>query len=879
MNIGKQGTAFSWNDRGVEGAGSGDWDAKGYFVEYGDSILGDSLPDRSGDTFASDSSLLRRPSGEISLTTSDWMDAATYTCDIVLPPTAEMVTLSVDSGSFSIPSLGGVLTFLGGTAGTDYVQYFSAAETFSSAVFSFTDVLAAQDVLNTIRFTADTLRRQTVTATSSTVSPLDGDMYFDGHFYRYIAGTTDWPTAVLEASTLPDPYFGGRGYSVTVTSQAENSILLRLVRNGSGWYRAWLGGLWQRNSGSLSEPVIIRDTDGHELTISDLADTDRHLTLLKDYSIHYGTANGGDFIDGALPPIHGSSDKVQFYWIDGPEAGEEIANNTTEFSPWHINSGQVQDEPNSGDFVYIGWGGAYWDDLGAFPSDSGTTYDRRDGYLVEFSGFDGGTTDGVIREASIDVLPAPVITGITPGDQTLSVSFSVSDPSADSIEYSLDNGLNWTAVSPISTVSPLVLSGLTNGTDYKVKIRMISQGTPGLESNMIAGRPLGTQTINFPVLGTTRYDDADFDPGASASSGLAITYSSSNSQVAIIDNQQISIVGAGTATITASQSGDSEWGAAADQSQELTVLPYDLVISNFTAADKIYDGTTHAMYSYQTNQLIGDDLALDVTVAFTSKDVTYIEPISEILRNNEVTLTVNRLTGSDAGNYVLAMSTLTTTATITPKLLTITGMSVDDKYYDRSMDATISGGSLTGVVSDDDVRLTVGDAVFAYRDAGYDIPVFADMYLQGSDADNYSLQSLDLYANIRPRPVRIDVGGAQDKVYDGTDEATLYGVHVTGVLSGDDARLLNSSRGYFSQSSPGYDLLVFPDLHLVGGEAGNYVIDHFDVVQASITPRPLTIAARSDTKLYGHDDPRLYYTSIGFAPGESMSNLAGSLTV
>jgi hypothetical protein len=54
-----------------------------------------------------------------------------------------------------------------------------------------------------------------------------------------------------------------------------------------GWWT------WQRNSGSLSEPVIIRILMAMSLTISDLADTDRHLTLLKDYSIHYGIANGG----------------------------------------------------------------------------------------------------------------------------------------------------------------------------------------------------------------------------------------------------------------------------------------------------------------------------------------------------------------------------------------------------------------------------------------------------------------------------------------------------------------------------------------------------------------------------------------------------------
>ena len=55
-NTGKSGTVFSWNDKAYNTAGSGDWNAKGYFVEYGDKLKGDN---GSGSTaFASDSGTL-----------------------------------------------------------------------------------------------------------------------------------------------------------------------------------------------------------------------------------------------------------------------------------------------------------------------------------------------------------------------------------------------------------------------------------------------------------------------------------------------------------------------------------------------------------------------------------------------------------------------------------------------------------------------------------------------------------------------------------------------------------------------------------------------------------------------------------------------------
>lgn len=81
----------------------------------------------------------------------------------------------------------------------------------------------------------------------------------------------------------------------------------------------------------------------------------------------------------------------------------------------------------------------------------------------------------------------------------------------------------------------------------------------------------GSQTITFSPLTSRKITDADFSPGATASSGLAVSYSSSNSSVAAIVDGKIHIVGAGTTVITASQSGNASYVAAPDVSQTLTV--------------------------------------------------------------------------------------------------------------------------------------------------------------------------------------------------------------------------------------------------------------------------------------------------------------------
>jgi len=79
------------------------------------------------------------------------------------------------------------------------------------------------------------------------------------------------------------------------------------------------------------------------------------------------------------------------------------------------------------------------------------------------------------------------------------------------------------------------------------------------------------QTITFGVLPLKIYGDGDFDPNAAASSGLQVSYSSSNTEVAAIVNGKIHIVGTGISTITAAQAGDSNHNAAPDAARALTV--------------------------------------------------------------------------------------------------------------------------------------------------------------------------------------------------------------------------------------------------------------------------------------------------------------------
>jgi len=70
------------------------------------------------------------------------------------------------------------------------------------------------------------------------------------------------------------------------------------------------------------------------------------------------------------------------------------------------------------------------------------------------------------------------------------------------------------------------------------------------------------QTITFGALANKTYGGAPFTLSATASSGLPITYTSSNQAVATVSGNTVTVTGVGTVTITASQAGNASYSPA-----------------------------------------------------------------------------------------------------------------------------------------------------------------------------------------------------------------------------------------------------------------------------------------------------------------------------
>jgi hypothetical protein len=77
------------------------------------------------------------------------------------------------------------------------------------------------------------------------------------------------------------------------------------------------------------------------------------------------------------------------------------------------------------------------------------------------------------------------------------------------------------------------------------------------------------QTITFGALAGKTFGDADFSVGASATSGLAVSFAASGS--CTVSGATVHITGGGSCTVTASQPGDANYAAAAGLSQTFAI--------------------------------------------------------------------------------------------------------------------------------------------------------------------------------------------------------------------------------------------------------------------------------------------------------------------
>ncbi|MEQ9376131.1 MAG: T9SS type A sorting domain-containing protein, partial [Imperialibacter sp.] len=154
----------------------------------------------------------------------------------------------------------------------------------------------------------------------------------------------------------------------------------------------------------------------------------------------------------------------------------------------------------------------------------------------------------------------------------------------------------------------------------------------------------GVQTITFEAPEGKTFGAEAFDLAATASSGLPVTLTSSKPGVAMIEGSTVTILGAGTVTLKASQPGNDNYSSAASVEHVLTINKAAQTISFDVPDVESGDGAVELVAEATSG--------LAVTFVSSNPDIAKVTGTTlEVLAAGEVEITA-RQTGN--ANYLAA---------------------------------------------------------------------------------------------------------------------------------------------------------------------------------------------------------------------------------
>ncbi|MYM29220.1 filamentous hemagglutinin N-terminal domain-containing protein [Duganella sp. CY15W] len=269
-----------------------------------------------------------------------------------------------------------------------------------------------------------------------------------------------------------------------------------------------------------------------------------------------------------------------------------------------------------------------------------------------------------------------------------------------------------------------------------------------------------------------------------------------------------------------------------------TVTPAALTVS-VSSSGKVYDGNASAVVNYLSNAVAGDALNLSGTASYADKNAG---------SGKQISVTGMTLTGADASNYTLSSNTVSTTANITQRTLTVSAAGSDKTYDGRTTAAvTLNDDHLSG----DAVTLSSSGAAYADKNAGTGKNItVSGLSMSGTDAGNYKLTSATAMTtgSINTRTLTASATGAS-KVYDGQTDASV--TWSDNRISGDNLVVAAGSAYYADRNVGSNKTITIGGVTLSGIDAMNYALQPVAATTTgAITPRLLTATASSNGKVY-----------------------------
>jgi len=370
-----------------------------------------------------------------------------------------------------------------------------------------------------------------------------------------------------------------------------------------------------------------------------------------------------------------------------------------------------------------------WIDVGTYAY-GGTTSGARaefDGDTNHLATTGGGTLTVLQARTDIDwERPAAIAYGQTLGAQDLDArAFFNGVTVSGTYRYVADSDVLTTCTTIGCTSSVLVSAGHhTLSVDFFSDSPNYSDNTKAHTSYSV---DKGDQAITLGALAAKTYGDVPFTVSATASSGLAVTLDVGRRDPCTVSQSTITLTGAGTCTVTASQGGDGNYNAATDVSRSFTIgqAAATVTLSNLS---QTYAGSARPV-TVTTNPT-----GLSTSVTYTGTNgTTYAASTTAPTNAGTYTATATITDANYQGSATATLTIAKATATIT-----LDSASLSQTYDGsaRSVTATTSPRNLTYSITYTGTSVSYGPSTTAPANAGsYSVvATISDANYQGTSA-------------------------------------------------------------------------------------------------------------------------------------------------
>ncbi|WP_193323708.1 MBG domain-containing protein [Marinifilum sp. N1E240] len=428
------------------------------------------------------------------------------------------------------------------------------------------------------------------------------------------------------------------------------------------------------------------------------------------------------------------------------------------------------------------------------------------------------------------------------------------DPSPTISNHILDKGAATTTGDFSGNINNLFV-----GTTYFIRAFATNDSGTNYGEELTFTTPKSDQAITFNALNNVTYGDANFELTATTSSNLGITYSSSDHSVAMVTGTTLSIVGVGTATITASQEGNDSYNAAAEVQQSITINKATLTVSADDKSKTYGDANPSFTKSY-SGFVNGEDnsaLTAEPTISSAADATTGV---------GSETIT---LTGGEADNY--SFNNINGTLSINKAELVVTANNASKNYGDDNPAFTfnysgfVNGEDASGL----DTEPVASSTANALTNAGE-----VDITVSGGTDNNYSFKYVNATLSIQKTELTVTADD-KSKIYgESNPELTIS---YSGFVNGEDASVFNilpiANSSANATTSVGSNLIT-----VSGGVALNYNITYVNGT-LDISKAELTVTSDDKSKTYGDVNPSFTKSYSGFVNGDDISALTAEPTI